>query len=345
MQRNVLLLLFLTVLTQGCSTPQVRNVASNEKQLRRDEAYLYEQYITIATRLIPRLWPEMDWSPDEIPPIEDFRVITSKRIKNYRPSLSGQRVWMNIGVDSDTFLISNMEIRSQLKELRGAGERPTLTINQAIARADEYLRLLEYEIPDNFVVSVRFVFYRDPIWVVQWRPSVNGILFDNAGNRWKSDLVAVEFHERLGLQRFNWRVGVYPEPKSMDVHVSPEVAARTAAPLAKKIMHSGYFRGWHGKNPERTLSEIMDTRLVIYEPNWIFSPLRSIFLKPESTELPKETRLCWRVTFVVKENTTRGGLGDEPNIVRIIHDSDKLIWIYIDAASGRCVGADYGFSE
>ncbi len=296
----------------------------------------YEYYTEKAARIIPRVWPELDWSPDELPKEEDFRVTDAGyRVPRYiARSRDRQRVWMSIGLEHDVFIIVNRMILEEVKQRRDANETPTLSIPDVLKRAYDYLNLLEQEIPPDHAVEVWFGsdgrVPRDHLWWVLWQPTVDGVYYDDSYGKYeRRGWIYLVFHEQLGLYRYD-RVNVYPPPRSMEIKLSPAEAADIAAPLAREVLKTPYYRMWRGDAKQIVIPRLSETKLVISEPNWMLNRWRSTYMRGD-LGAPKETRLCWRVKFEVDMKRS-----EIPT-----HVVEQYVWIFIDAETGKCVGANF----
>ncbi len=326
---ELLLVGFLVILLSlACGHKENSQSAPNNSDL-------YDHYRETAVRLVPRIWPELNWSPDEIPEENDF--IISRRITgmpNYMPiSTLNQRVWMAVSSNNDVFVIANSVIRKEVVARRAADERPTLTIPEVLKRAYRYLDLLEQDIPAEYAVEVWYgsdgVVQHDPVWWVFWQPTVDGVYYDDSFGKYeRRDYIYMIFHEELGLCHYR-SVKEYPSPRSMEVTLLPARAAEIAAPLVADVMKTPYFGLWRAGVKQYFTFQLRETKLLISEPNWMLDRHRSIFLENDRYA-PEETRLCWRVEFKVSvENKI-------PNYSR-----EHYVWIFIDAKTGECIGANF----
>ncbi len=303
---------------------------------------MYEKYIELAERIIPRLWPDMNWSKEEIPKPDAMEMRDLYHVPCYTPFSRTNRIWMIMGLEDDVFVVFNNEIDEAVKQRRHSGEKPTLTIPEVINRANHYLQLLEQEIPHDHALEVCFGsdgwFTEEPAWRLNWHPCLNGVYFDDSLGKWEGHHnIALSFHEELGLIRFSRKVNIHPPPRSMEVRVTPAEAAAKAAKLALeffkiplyKQIYSRVKDGETESLPPISITRMTDTRLVLYEPNWALNPIRST-LFDRSGARPLETRLCWRVQFDVEiEQKPIPGMAP-----------DRKMWLFMDAGNGKCVGVN-----
>ena len=314
-------------------------------QQRQEERQkeMYDKYVELANNLVPRLWPDMNWSSEEIQPPDKFETREAYRVPVYSPfSLADQRVFLMLGIEHDILHIANNEIRKEVKLRRDAGEKATMDVYQVLDKAQYYLDLMNEEIPPDYILS--YVIYamddelmiNDPIWWVIWQPCINGVFFDDADGKYNGDhFIFMTIHEELGLVFYLRKVGIYPPPESMEIKVSPKQAGEVALSLVPEVLKTNIFNTMRG-DAERKLRRLVETRLVLFEPNWMLDPKRSDFdvdILSYEIRPPKETRLSWRIEFVLEEEPAPDG---SRSMFREIQ-----VWIYIDAKTGECVGADF----
>lgn len=323
-------------------------IQRNENFPRTQQNKIYEQYVEYKTEIIPRVWPEEDWSPEDIPDQDEFRIRNIYRVPCFTSYSPEQRFRLIMGVEHDVLVIVNRKLdrkyipgplgRPSSSPLPSKEEgRPQLTVSKAIDQAYRYLDVLEQEIPGNYAIADVFFgtdgdFPETPFWRVVWKPCVEGVFFDESDEMPKNNIQMV-FHEKKGLARYSRKVDIFPSPETMEIEVQPAQAARKAALIFPQVLQTGVFRGWRGEREHKGKSRLVETRLVIFEPNWMLDPHRSIVWTPESREPPKETRLCWRIEFEV------GGEYDPDTTGS--HLPTNIIWIFIDAQTGECVGANF----
>lgn len=204
---------------------------------------------------------------------------------------------------------------------------PTLSINEAVRKAKQYLDILGIEIkPHMSLYGAQFNAAPDQTncWLVAWEPSINGFPIDVFLS---GQGVSVQFHENLGLIMAQTR-DVWPLPKFTEVKISRESAILTAEKAAPLVMQTPYYR--QCRLPGFKVKGVKSARLLISPPNWLLDPQRAIWIfdKP-----PEETRLCWVVTFETVDTV--------PARPRNFKPMPPDIRIYIDAATGEIVGANF----
>ncbi len=301
------------------------------EEVRKDDLYLQVQ--DKMSRLVPRIWPDMGWTEEEIPAREIFRVRTIYRVPCYAMLPIRGRFHIILGVEHDIFVIVNMEMREEIERRRVAGKEqvPSLTISEAIERAHLYLKLLEEEIPPDYALRVWYgsdgAVISHPVWWAVWQPTVNGVYFEE---NTPDITISLRFHEELGLASYHRLVGIYPMPESTDIRISPAEAAKKAAELAPKVLSSEYYRSIRAGVVNGTIKLMENPVLVLFEPNWMLDRRRSRFLINLHGP-PEETRLSWRVSFRV----------DVKEDDKWHFSGGRIIDVFIDAKTGECVGANF----
>jgi hypothetical protein len=96
------------------------------------------------------------------------------------------------------------------------------------------------------------------------------------------------------------------------------------------VLRTPFFLNWR-YYADYAVAGIEETKLVVFEPNWLLDPRRAEF---GHTGPPKTPRLCWRVVFGLCETLRPRA---DPN-VRVPLPPAKVA-VFLDAATGECVGA------
>ena len=206
---------------------------------------------------------------------------------------------------------------------------PTLTMTDAVREARRYLDLIGISLSTNMVLKGCLFdgSYYKYSWTIAWEPTVGGYTYDTVMEPYVQ-FVSVVFNERYGFLRF-YMQDYWPPPKSTDVRISREEALAKAERAAPLVFKTPMFlaRNGHSDYKVRTLEEIA---LRVYPPNWALDPKRAVWTRDRP---PAETRLCWMVHFVTVDVRTgkTGQHGDNP----------QYVWIYVDAATGEIVGANF----
>lgn len=339
-RRHIVLIVIIALLVAGVALWFLLPYLSRMQEESRKQD-LYERYVTLASRIVPRVWPDMKWSKKEIPPPTEFEVRNVYRVQCYSSYRPIKSICMTIGIHHDVLHIYNTKIAEEIERRMGAGEKPKLTIPEVIERAHHYLKLLEQEIPPDYGMKVWYgsdgEMAEEPVWWVKWEPCVNGVFFDDSLG-WPNAHIYMIFHEDLGLKGYYRKVNIYPMPRSMEIRISAAEAAERAASLLPDFLKGPYYAfccSWYGYSTSNKISRLRETRLVLFEPNWALDRNRPFFFTEACQKVPKETRLCWRVTFEAKQEYEPGKTPPALKDVLL----GLVILIFIDAKTGEGVGA------
>jgi hypothetical protein len=204
---------------------------------------------------------------------------------------------------------------------------PELAVGEAVFRAKGYLEFLGIGIPAHMSLAganFNATYDTTNCWSIIWLPRVNGYQFDALFCR---QIIHVQFHERFGLIEAGIQ-DYWPLPKSTEIHFSCEAAILKAEKAAPLVMETPFYR--QCRLPGFKVEQLKNAQLLISAPNWLLDPERAIwfFDKP-----PDETRLCWVVVFETVDTVRERPRNFKP--------MPPDIRIYIDAATGEIVGANF----
>jgi hypothetical protein len=210
--------------------------------------------------------------------------------------------------------------------IKEADTIPSLSIAEAAERAKQYLDILGIALPANHVLySARFNSDQgmSPLsWALTWGPSDSTCRYDESPVS-----CAVGFHEKLGLL-YARSMRSISRPSSEEVKITREQAIFKAEKAAPIVMQTPFYR--QCRLPGFNVKGVRSAELLISRPNWLLDPERAIWAREPPTE---ETRLCWVVVFETVD-TVR----ERPRSFKPIPPD---IRIYIDAATGEIVGANF----
>ncbi|HOF62498.1 MAG TPA: hypothetical protein PLM82_13055 [Candidatus Latescibacteria bacterium] len=203
---------------------------------------------------------------------------------------------------------------------------PTLSIVEASERAKRYLDVLDISLPANHVLySARF--NSDPgkspfSWILNWGPPDSEYKYDDHPVSFE-----VIFHEKYGLlhARPGW---IISRPSSVEVNISREQAIFKAEKAVPLVMQTPFYQ--RCCVPGFRIKGVKSVELLISRPNWLLDPSRAVWGREPPTD---ETRLCWVIVFETLDTV----LTRPRNFKPIPPD----IRIYIDAATGEIVGANF----
>lgn len=207
-----------------------------------------------------------------------------------------------------------------------ADATPTLSIAEAYERAKRYLDILGITLPTNHTLYTAN-FNSDPgisphSWSLTWGPTDSKYKYDDSPVSCE-----VVFHERFGLLhvRPGW---IISRPTAEEVNVSREQAILKGEKAAPLVMQTPFYL--QCRLPDFKVKGVKSAELLISRPNWLLDPKRAIWAREPPTD---ETRLCWVVVFETADTV----LARPRNFKPMPPD----IRIYIDAATGEIVGANF----
>jgi len=203
----------------------------------------------------------------------------------------------------------------------------SLSTNRAVEVADSYFKTIGFQCRHPLVLKeVKFNWFLcKHSWFVQWEPVIDGYRFDSFLS-FLTQGVYVEFHEKYGFLSFSCSDGL-PPPHTTEVKITREFAVAKGEKAVPLVMKTPFYL--RCRDPNFKVKSLRGAELLIAAPNWLLDPKRAIWMRDKP---PTETRLCWVLTF-------------ETVATRVWEDGLKLIppdiLIYIDAATGEIVGANF----
>lgn len=206
---------------------------------------------------------------------------------------------------------------------------PSSTMTEAVREAKRYLEIIGVPLSTNMVLTSCIfddAYYKNS-WTITWEPTAGRYTYDTVMEPYVQ-FFSVIFNEKFGFLRFHAE-NYWPPPKSTEVRITREEALAKAERAAPLVFKTPMFlaRNSHSNYKLRTLEEIT---LRVYLPNWALDPKRAVWIRDSP---PTETRLCWMVHFVTVDVKT-GKTGEHGN-------NPQFVWIYVDAATGEIVGANF----
>lgn len=205
---------------------------------------------------------------------------------------------------------------------------PEWTAQRAIKIANEYLLILNETL--NMRATLETITFGEAeyhsIWHIVWKPSDGGFLHDDFLKTIYNPRIEICLSEKYGFVLFT-ATPFPPPPRTTEVRISREDAIFKAEKAVPLVMLTPYYQ--QCRLPGFKASSVKSAELRIACPNWLLDPARAIWIWDSP---PKETRLCWIVRFTTVDKIKRAD-GFKP------HPPDILI--YIDAATGEIVGANF----
>jgi hypothetical protein len=259
------------------------------------------------------------------------------------------------GVDRRTLVVMSgtlcVQIQADTKQIRLVGyggltlgmmdllkgpeyrqEKPHLSKSEVLDAARRYLATFHIPLLPEMQVKITYNEIWPFCWHIRWHRCIQGYPWDDFYSS-RDENVVVTFHEQFGLMIAANTV-FSPAPKSLKVSVTREEAIRKAMANVPKVMGTPYYQELRADG--FVADKVVSCELKVAIPNWLLDPQRAEWL-PE--KLPEETRLCW----VVWVSTVDTKAADRPKakngtVVKLI--CPKIL-LYIDAATGEIVGANF----
>lgn len=194
----------------------------------------------------------------------------------------------------------------------------------ALRKAKHYLAYFDFEIPKHYQL-----FYGNlsiatrKRWVFKWRPVVDSYSFHKVISD-EVPSINVNFDDERGFVGIS-RTSELPRPKSLDVKMTQEEAIDKAIKIAPMVQQTPFHH--RHRVPGFVICGIKQAKLEIVIPNWLLDPERAIWIREKPVE---ETRLCWVVRLPTRASKEK--------ISKLLPPE---IRVFLDAATGECVGADF----
>jgi hypothetical protein len=209
---------------------------------------------------------------------------------------------------------------------------PQLDTHEALARAQAYLKNYDITLPtDVRIRKISYGFFTPGTWSVSWERHWQGYPMDDFDDA--PETLGVSFNEQHGLMKLSNRLFA-PAPKSFDVRVTREEAIHKAWKLTDEVMRTPHYRA--ARLPGFKAMILLNCELKVAVPNWLLDPERAIWIPDKPA---KETRLAWVVTIETMDTMRESRPLREDG--RRITLKPPVIAIYIDAATGECIGASF----
>ncbi|MDD2598161.1 MAG: hypothetical protein PHO37_02890 [Kiritimatiellae bacterium] len=234
------------------------------------------------------------------------------------------RLFMRINHKTKSLQVVNCKLDDFVK--KDPMKIPGLSITEAIDKAMFYINKLDVDLPKEMSLKkVQFDKDYPHCWEVRWGPSYGGYDYDDFVAPYEQSIMVV-FHETIGFCIYACG-NDFPAPISTVTKVSKEDAVRRAEKAAPMVMKTPYYK--MARVPGFKVSGLDKAELLIAAPNWLLDPSRAQWIRQE---VPEESRLCWVITLLTVDTVKRedGMLPIPPKIV-----------VYIDAATGEIVGANF----
>jgi hypothetical protein len=283
-------------------------------------------YARVFPRLLPKDVPFETNRQEPLPAdmIQEVDSIVSIRGRVFESSYERAPLFMVVNrKTAEVFLLANHRLEKHI-DTNTVQKIPTLTIPEAVSQAKRYLADLEISLPTNcFVQSAQFGINQHSRWRVTWGVEAGGYSYEESAT--EEQTMVVVFHEKHGFCSYGQTIHA-PPPKSTEVKVSKEDAIARASKVAPLVMQTPFYRSARASGFK--VNGVRKAELKLFAPNWLLDPARAVWIweKP-----PKETRLCWVVTFSTRDTVDRGKTRLFP----------VDILVYVDAISGEVVGANF----
>jgi hypothetical protein len=201
------------------------------------------------------------------------------------------------------------------------------SVDDALDKAKRYLSHFEVEVPPNYhLTDIAFSKAMDGLWMVRWSASFEGIPFDDFQSN-LVPLIAVDFHETDGLLSLAAPPS-FPLPKDHKIKIDQDKALLKAFKIAPLVEKTRFYR--RSRISGFVVYDVENIRLRVAFPNWLLDPEKASWGAEEKPIV--ESRVCWVVRFRTRPGSRE--LADRAL-------QPPVIVVYIDAATGECVGADF----
>jgi hypothetical protein len=224
--------------------------------------------------------------------------------------------------------VLNNALSQSVEDKKTLQEIPQLSFREAIDRAKAYLA--EYHIPLSSDLKLNKVKFNYSVlygcWSVSWCRLAGGYEWDDFEP--SEEGVGVVFHEKRGLYTIA-DSSHDPPPKSFKVVMTREEAIVKAPNYVPLVERTPFYR--MARLDGFVPTTLVSCNLRIVAPNYLLDPKRAAWLPGK---VPTETFLCWAVRF----STVDAKASKRPGPGKLIPPD---IVIYLDAATGDCVGADF----
>jgi len=318
MMRTLIIGLLCVVCCRICLGEERPDKAAEQRILT-----LYKQFLSA----IDWKKPGLEKAYDEIPNSENMRL---SKLHGRLPTYWVEGP-LRFHIDPSSFKLKvlwNQPLALLTGPWRKEVSPPELPIEKVIARAKEYLKAVDMELPEHMVLtSVQYNSVDRPLcWWVIWKPFFGGNPPDDFLEPIEQHM-DVAFHETLGLLSVVTTCD-WPVPKSVEVKISREDAIILASKVASLVMKTPYYQ--QARVPGFVIKSVKEANLKVAPPNWLLDPKRAIWIP--GYHPPTETRFCWIVIFGTMDTVERD------------HDFKPIapdILVYVDAVTGEVVGANF----
>jgi len=242
-----------------------------------------------------------------------------------------------VKIRSETFefqSLLNRSLFSKINETIDPDLVPSLRIGEALVKGEKMLNHFGLSSQRELLVEkISFNQSYPSCWEVRWIPTYQGYPVDNFVEPY-AETAFVVFHESLGLVLVGEEI-YSPAPPSFELNIEREQAIANASKYVPLVQRSPFYR--QAREDGFVAVSVKSCVLKIAAPNWLLDPDRAVWIREKP---PEETRLCWVVRF-----TTMDSKAAERNLKNKDGKQMKLIppeiLIYLDAATGDCIGANF----
>ena len=224
--------------------------------------------------------------------------------------------------------VHNYALEKYLLEHKDQTQKiPTLTFDQAIAKARDYLKIIDFTLPPNYRLDkFDFNVSNPSIWTIRWQRYAGDFAYDNT-NQLLSNYASISFHETLGIG--NCAIQSFlPDPSSLVVKVTSEEALLKASKVVPLIENTPYYQ--KGRVSGFVVKSLKEASLRVVVPNWLLDPHRATWIH---SKIPDEVRLCWVIRFT----TVNSRPEPDPKYSLVPPE----IIVYVDASTGEIVGGTF----
>jgi len=228
----------------------------------------------------------------------------------------------------------NYYMSSESKSEANRQRIPKWNYESAVVAARKYLEAVNVKVPDGFILNcISFDTWFHSRWEVRWQPAFSHIPYDNGQLYNYPQSICVIFTESGELESVTSASPIV-FPASKEIKIDEESAIIKASRCAPLVMETPFYK--QRREGGFVIKSMKEVKLVVNTPNWLLDPNRAIWMTKEP---PKEARIAWKVVFSTVDGQEIYDSKDSKRASLKLSPPDIIV--FIDAATGECVGANF----